>query len=63
MTIQQERLLLETKLKNTRTPQGQAEVILEILKHYSSIYDGHEDVFVERLLKLSATLKQPVYKA
>ncbi len=62
MTIQEERLLLETKLQSTTRPKEQAEVILEILKHYSSIYDGHEDFYVERLLKLSATLKKDVYK-
>jgi len=62
MTIQEERLLLETKLQSTPGLKEQAEVILEILKHYSSIYDGHEDVYVERLLQLSATLKQRVYE-
>lgn len=63
MTIQEERSLLEAKLEVTSAPKEQAEVILEILRQYSSIYNGNEDVYVKRLLKLSVLLKDRVYKA
>src|SRR5580704_6824578 len=62
MTIHEERILLENKLRSTSGKKQQAEVILEILKQFYSIYNGKEDVYVDQLLKLSKGLKSGLHK-
>ncbi|MDB5283637.1 MAG: ATP-binding region ATPase domain protein, partial [Bacteroidota bacterium] len=63
MTIQQERARLEEQLQTTPDLKDQAQIILQILEKYASIYNRNEEVYIERLLQISAGLKSEEYSA
>lgn len=63
MTIPEEIEQLKIKLEQTVDEREQAEVLLEILKKYTSINSTESQPYIDHLLQLAEKFEEPLYKA